>query len=397
MTLSLYIIAGEPSGDRLGAALMRALKAETGADVVFRGVGGVAMAEEGLQSLFPMTDIAVMGLAEILPRLPLLMRRISETAADLAAAPPDALITIDSPGFNSRVASRLKAARPDTPVIHYVAPSVWAWRPGRARKMAAHVDHVLALLPFEPPWFTRVGLSCDFVGHPVIERAAATPAGEGDLRERLKIAAGAPVLVVAPGSRVGEIRRLATPFGGAVARLVDQRPDLVPVVPVTETVTELVETAVRDWPAPARMLHQDGASPAAHEQVKYQLFRMADAALAASGTVTLELAAMGTPSVVGYKASKLTEFMLRRLMTVDTGSLLNVVAGRKAMPELFQDHCEPVALADAVAGILPGGDGRDAQLSVVDQVMRDLGAGGTPPSIRAARSVLGFLGRRGLT
>ncbi|MCH8168924.1 MAG: lipid-A-disaccharide synthase, partial [Proteobacteria bacterium] len=248
--MSLYLIAGEPSGDRLGAGLMRALGAEAG-QVGFAGVGGRMMAEAGLASLFDIIDLNVMGIVEVVPRLRTLMRRIRETVADVVRAAPEALITIDSPSFGLRVAERVRARAPGIRTIHYVVPSVWAWRPGRARQMARFVDHVLALLPFEPPYMTAAGMSCDFVGHPVAGQPAPTGGEVAAFRARAGAAVGQPLLLLAPGSRVGEVRRLMPVFAAALARVAAQRPDLRVAVPVAETVAaEVAEAAAELEPGP---------------------------------------------------------------------------------------------------------------------------------------------------
>lgn len=391
MTLSLFLVAGEPSGDRLGADLMRALRAETGGAVGFAGVGGPLMAAEGLRSLFPIADIAVMGVFEILPRIRTIARRIRETADAALAAGADAMVTIDVPGFSLRVAPRVKAARPDLPVIHYVAPSVWAWRPGRARMMAPHVDHVLALFPFEPPYMTAAGMGCDFVGHPI----AAVPVPDAAARAaiRAELGAGGPLLTVLPGSRRGEVARLAPVFAAALRQVATAVPRVTVAVPAALSVAGQVAEAVRGWDMPVRLLDPRGMSPEAAEARKFACFAASDAALAASGTVTLELAAMGCPMVSAYRMNHLTSLLVRRLIRVPSANLVNILAGRKAVPEFLQEYCTPGALAGALLPLLVGGPEREAQLAAEDEALEMVGRGGAPPPVRAARAVLAAVAR----
>jgi lipid-A-disaccharide synthase len=385
--LTLYLVAGEASGDRLGAGLMRALRAG-GRQVRFVGVGGRMMVAEGLESLFDTADLNVMGIAEVVPRLRVLMRRIRQTTGDVVRAAPDALITIDSPGFGLRVAERVRAASPGIRTIHYVAPSVWAWRPGRARHMGRFVDHVLALLPFEPPYMTAAGMSCDFVGHPI----AAQPVPDADevaaFRARAGAAEGQPLLLLAPGSRTGEVRRMMPVFAETLARVAMRRPDLRVAVPVAETVVAEVRAAVSGWEqAPVLVLPEEG------EAAKRAAFAAADLALVTSGTVTLEMAAAGTPMVSAYRTSWLTAAILRRLVRVDTANLVNLVGGANVVPEFLQEDCRADRIAPAVLALIEGEDGRAVQLAAFERVLTALGRGGEPPSVRAVRSVLEVLGR----
>ena len=243
----VFLIAGEPSGDNLAARLMAALRRETGGSVRFAGVGGPAMAAEGLTSVFPMGDLSLMGLAEVLPHLPLLLRRMRETAAEVARLRPDVVVTIDSPDFTLRVARRIRGL--GIPVVHYVAPQIWAWRPGRGRRIAALVDHILALLPFEPKFFEGFGVPCSLVGHSVLESGADRGNGAA-FRARHGIAAEVPLVSVLPGSRRTEARRLLPTFGAALDRLARDHPGLVAVISTVETVGATVAELLRDWPVP---------------------------------------------------------------------------------------------------------------------------------------------------
>jgi len=287
--MRIYLIAGEPSGDALGAALMAGLK-QLRDDLEFHGVGGPLMQGEGLVSQFCMDELSLMGIAEVLPKYRALKRRIKQCADAVLGLKPDVLITIDSPDFCLRVAKLVKAASA-TPTVHYVAPSVWAWRAGRAVKMAKVIDHVLALLPFEPELIRAAGMTCDFVGHPVVNNPLATAKQVADFREQHEIGA-APILLVLPGSRKGEVERLAPVFGQTVEGLLKSRPDLRIVVPAAGAVSARLKLLLAAWPG-APVIIESSNRPE-----KRAAFAAADVALAASGTVSLELAAAATPMVI---------------------------------------------------------------------------------------------------
>ena len=384
--MKLYLIAGEPSGDRLGGALMAGLRA-LAPDVQVVGIGGPRMAEQGLTSRVPMDELTVMGLAEILPKYRSLMRHINDTAQDVVRERPSALVTIDLPEFGLRVASRVRAANPGIRTIHYVAPSVWAWRPGRAAKMARHIDHVLALLPFEPPYMTAAGMGCDFVGHPVVADPVATPADAATFRAAHAVGNG-PLVVVLPGSRAGEARRLLPVFGPALQSLAARHPGMRVVVPVAAPVAALVTAAARDWPGRPILLDPRGQTPEASESAKRAAFAAADAALAASGTVSLELAAQGCPMVVAYDFAPLTWFLMRRMVRVDTVTLVNLVSETRTVPEFLGPECRPGPVADALHRLLTDDAARAAQKAAMTVTMQRLGQGDDPPGLRAARAVL---------
>jgi len=384
--LRLFLIAGEPSGDGLGSALMAGLRSEAGRPVAFDGIGGPGMAAQGLDSLFPMEELSVMGLAEVLPRYPALRRRMIETAQAVVAARPDALVTIDSPDFCLRVAARARAALPDLKVIHYVAPSVWAWRPGRAAKMARVVDHVLALLPFEPPLMHAAGMGCDFVGHPIAATPPPDPAAAAAFRAEHGIAADAPVLLALPGSRRGEVTRLLPDFAQVLAGLAVAVSGLRVIVPTVAGVEGLVRTAAAGWPGAPVVV---GAE--ARPQERRAAFAAGDVALAASGTVSLDLAAAGVPMAIAYRMNPLTEAVLRRMVRVDTVTLVNLVSETRAVPEFIGRDCRPPAIVATLAGLLRPGPARDAQLAAMRLTMERLGRGGPDPGLRAARAVLGAL------
>ncbi|MDB5570537.1 MAG: lipid-A-disaccharide synthase [Hyphomicrobiales bacterium] len=375
--LDVFLVAGEPSGDQLGYKLMRALRG-LAPGVQFRGVGGEAMVREGLETAFPMSDIAVMGLMPVIRRLPLLLRRIRETADAIIARPPDILVIIDSPDFTHRVAHRVRARLPHLRIVDYVSPTVWAWRPGRAPAMRAYVDHVLALLPFEPAAHARLGgPPCAYVGHPLIERLA-------DLRPNAQEAAARasdpPTLVVLPGSRRAEIERLMEPLERAVDAVAQRVGPLDVVLPAVTHLEPLIRAKAQSWAHPPRIV--------LGEAEKYAAFRRARAALAVSGTVTLELALAQVPMVVAYRVSRV-EALARFLVTAPSIVLPNLILGENVIPELIQEACTPERLADALAPLLAGGPERarqEAALVRLDGLMSL--AGGETPSACAARMVL---------
>ena len=377
--MRLFVVAGEASGDALGAALLDALSGMT--EVELAGVGGPLMAAQGLSSLFPMEELSVMGLMEILPRYPALRRRMIQTADAAAAFAPDVLLTIDSPEFGLRVARRVRSARPGQRTVHYVAPSVWAWRPGRAARMAEVIDHVLALLPFEPPYMEAAGMGCDFVGHPI---AAKPPVPDAEVRAFLTTHAAhldGPVLSVLPGSRGSEISRLGPVFGEAIGRI--GRP-VVPVLPVASGKRHLVEGVVRDWPVEPVLI--DGGD----EAVKRAAFAASSAALAASGTVSLELAQARTPMAIAYDMAPLSRFVTRRLLKVRTVTLVNLVSETEAVPEFLGERCRPDPIAACLDDLLANGS-PDQEMAMAT-TMRRLGEGGEPPGLRAARALLSVSG-----
>lgn len=377
--MRIFVIAGEASGDLLGAAVMEGLIA-LAPGVTFDGVGGPMMQAQGLQSRFPMDELSLMGLAEVLPRYLHLKRRIHELADAIVATSPDLLLTIDSPDFCLRVA---RAARARAPVrtSHYVAPSVWAWRPGRARRMAPFIDHVLALLPFEPPLMRAAGMDCDFVGHPVTTAPRASAQDASAFRARHAIG-DAPLILALPGSRAGEISRLAPRFGETLALVSAQRPEARFVLPMAAPVAALVRDAVRGWPVAPLLIDPatdpDGAG-------KRAAFRAADAALAASGTVALELAANATPMVIGYDMTRLSRAIISRMLRTDTVNLVNLVSETRVIPEFIGNACRPGPMAEAVLATLAD---PDPQLAAMAVTMERLGAGGEAPGLRAARALL---------
>jgi lipid-A-disaccharide synthase len=379
----VFLVAGEESGDRLGAALIAALRGRLRGRVRFSGVGGAHMAEEGVSSPFPIGELAIIGFSSIPARLPGILRRIREAAGAVIAVRPDVLVIIDSPEFTHRVARRVRWRAPQIPVIDYVCPSVWAWRPGRAKAMRAYVDHVLALLPFEPAALQRLGgPPCTYVGHPLIEQV-------GDLRpnaaEAARRLADPPLLLVLPGSRSGEIQRLAPIFGAAVGEVAARTGALEVVVPAVARLAAAVQDAVRTWPVRARVV----TDPAE----KYAAYRAARAALAKSGTSTLELALAGVPMVAAYRVSWLEEQVARRMITLPTVILANLVLGEQVVPEFLQGDCTAGRLAAALLPLLGDTPERRRQIAAFGRLDAVMGLGEGAPSERAAAVVANYASR----
>ena len=379
------LICGEPSGDQLGAQLMASIRALAGDSVTITGVGGAMMAREGLESLFPLETTAVMGLREVVPAIPAILRRVREAVAFALETRPDAVVVIDSPDFTHRIARALKKADPSIKTVNYVAPQVWASRAYRAKAMARYFDLVLALFPFEVSFFEKYGLKAVFVGHPVIERAARMTGGEA-LRARIGIGANTPLLALLPGSRTSEIRFIFPLFRTAVTLLAKKIPGLVTVLPTVPHVAAKVRAASHDWPTPLFIVEG--------EADKFAAFDAADVALAASGTVTAELALARTPMVVAYKVGALTYALANRLMTVPYMTLINILLGRAAVPEFKQEKATPDALAAEVQKLCENESARAVQIQAMNQFAEQLGEGGEAPSLRAARVLLDFIGAR---
>ncbi len=371
----IYLIAGEASGDAIGARLMAALREMSGGRAEFAGVGGPMMIDEGFDSLFPMEELSVMGLVEVLPHLRRILRRIRDVVADIERRRPAALVTIDAPSFSIRVAR--KVSYPNLAKIHYVAPTVWAWRPWRVHKFKACFDHLLAILPFEPPYFERVGLPCDFVGHPVIEYGIGGADGPG-FRDRHGIAPTARVICVLPGSRRGEIQRLVSIFAEALCLLEERIGAIRVVVPSTPSMAAFVEARIGNWPGNPIVV------AAGHE--KYEAMQASNVALAASGTVALELALAGVPSVIAYRISPVTAFVVLRMLSVRYVHLLNIMADTDLVPEKLQMYCTPESLVEALQELF--GEAGVTQIKAIQPGLASLGRDGEVPSKRAARVVL---------
>ena len=374
----VFLIATEESGDRLGANLMKVLRQRLGDAVRFEGVGGLSMAREGLVSLFPIEELSIIGFSAVVKQLPKILRLIRQTTSAVTEAKPDILVIIDSPDFTHRVAKRVRAADPQIPIVNYVSPSVWAWRPGRARAMLGYVDHVLALLPFEPEAYQRLrGPPCSYVGHPLIEQLdSLRPAVDEQLRRE----ASPPVLLVLPGSRRSEIRRHMEAFGQTLGRLREEGTAFELILPTMPHLQEAIAEALKTWPVQPRVV--------IGEQEKRAAFRIAHAALAKSGTVTLELAISGVPMVTAYKVGSTEAWIMRRVINVQSVILANLVIGENVVPEFLQEDCTPEQLTPALREVLGDSALRRRQVEAFARIDQIMSTGDQPPSVRAADIVL---------
>ena len=380
--LKIGIVVGEVSGDALGAKLIPALHARFPSyDIEFIGTAGPLLQKQGMWSFFPLADIAVMGIVPVIKRLPSLMRRIHETADRLITAKIDCLIIIDSPDFTHRVARKVKAALPNIPIINYVSPSVWAWRPGRAKDMRSYIDHVLALLPFEPVAHQRLGgPPCTYVGHPLIERKNLfQPSADEEARR----ASEPPILLVLPGSRRSEITRLMPIFGETLARIKNAHArDFDFILPAVDHLRDEIESAARVWPVKPRIIHGEAA--------KYHAFRKAYAALAASGTVTLELALAHVPMAVGYRVGAI-EGQIRHFVNVSSVVLANLIIGENVVPERIQGACNPAQLSADLLPLLHDTEARRRQLRGFDRLDHLMAIEEGSPSVKAADVIARYI------
>ncbi len=378
----IWLIAGEPSGDLIGARLIAALREKAGGNIRIAGIGGEAMQAEGLTSLFPISDIALMGVVEIIHRIPQIKRRMRETIARIKSDRPAIVVSIDVPGFCFEVWKGLRDT--DIPLIHYVAPTVWAWRPRRAKAFAAELDHLLALLPFEPPFFEKEGLACTFVGHPVLEGGA----GKGDgaaFRAKHGIDPDALVVSVLPGSRHGEIKRLTAVFRGASEKIVERHPDVVFAFPAVSYIREALERRIAGWPGRAVVVDTIAE--------KFDAMAASSAAMAASGTVSLELALAGVPHTVAYRLHPITIAVIKIMHGVRQQfvNLVNILLEREAIPELIQAKCRPEIVAAETLALLDDEDARAAQLAAMRDAHDMLRPPQGSPSETAAAVVLSYL------
>ncbi|MDR3507271.1 MAG: lipid-A-disaccharide synthase [Caulobacteraceae bacterium] len=379
----IMLVAAEASGDTLGAELAAVLRRRLGDDGVrFVGVGGARMAKMGVQSPFDIGQLSILGFLEGLMAYPRVVARADETAAIAAREKPDVAVLIDSWGFTLRVAKRLKRLNPNMPVVKYVGPQVWASRPGRAKTLAGTVDHLLAIHAFDAPHFERAGLSTTFVGNPTLARDLSGADPER-IRRQLGIAPDAPILLVLPGSRPAEIKRVAPPFGEAVALLTATHPGLEVIVPAASTVADAVREQISTWGCPVHVVTGDEA--------KFDAMKAAAVALACSGTVTTELALAGCPMVVGYRIGNVTYAIAKHMILTPYITLLNIAAGSAIVPELIQGACNGAALARAVAERLDDAALRQRQVVAQNAALDTMGRGGPDPSERAAEVVIEML------
>jgi lipid-A-disaccharide synthase len=377
----IFLIATEESGDRLGANLMKVLRQRLGGAVSFEGIGGLSMAREGLTSLFPIEELSIIGLAAVVRQAPKILRLIRQTVDAVDRASPNILVIIDSPDFTHRVAKRVRVRDPSIPIIDYVSPSVWAWRPGRARAMRGYVDHVLALLPFEPDEYVRLhGPACSYVGHPLIEQVAALrPSGD----EQKRRDETPPILLVLPGSRRSEVRYHMAVFGETLARLQADGMALELILPTMPHLLDAVRQGVRDWKVEPRIV--------VGEQERRAAFRIARAALAKSGTVTLELAIAGVPMVAAYRTGAVEAWIVLRAIKVKSVILANLVVGENVVPEFLQQDCTPERLVPALRDVLADSPLRRRQIEAFANIGKIMSTGNQPPSVRAADIVLATL------
>jgi lipid-A-disaccharide synthase len=383
--VEIFFVAVEESGDRLGAALMKALRQRASVPLRFSGVGGREMTAAGLTSLHPIDDFSIIGFTAIPRRLPRILRNMRMTVRSVLARHPHALVIIDSPGYSLWVARFVRRRDPSIPIIDYVSPSVWAWRPGRARSMRGFVDHILALLPFEPGVHQRLGgPMCSYVGHPLIEEVSKLRPNESESRRR---AANPPTVLALPGSRSGEVERLADVFGQALGLVQERFGPLDVVLPTVEQRASQVARAIANWPVKARILVDPVEKRAA--------MRVARAALAKSGTVTLELALAGVPMVAAYKVSALEAMVIRRLVRVPSYILANLVIGQNVVPELVQENCTPEKLAEALIPLIGDTLERRRQIDAFSWLDTIMEIGSRAPAARAADIVLGSIRREG--
>jgi lipid-A-disaccharide synthase len=377
----VFLIAAEESGDRLGAGLMKALRGRLGSNVEFAGIGGHRMAEQGLTSLFPTEELSIIGLAAIPKRLPLILRRIREATDSVLRAHPDVLVIIDSPDFTHRVARRVRARDPSIPIVDYVSPTVWVWRPHRAKAMRAYVDHLLAVLPFEPAVHRKLnGPPCSYVGHPLLGDIDVL---RPDANEQARRSASPPLLLVLPGSRRGEIKRNMVAFGETLRLLRSQGVAFEPVLPTVPHLLESVGAAAADWPVQPKIVVSDSDKKAA--------FRSARAALAKSGTVTLELALAGVPMVTAYRVTPVEAFIARRVIRTSSIILVNLILGENVIPEFLQEDFTPANLARALKDVLGDTPARQRQIDAFARLEHIMSTDGKHPSELAAEGVIACL------
>ncbi len=379
----VWLISGEPSGDLIGARLIEALRKLMDGRLRVAGVGGEAMEAAGLASRFPISDIAVMGLVEIVPRIPLIKRRIRETVAQIRQDRPAVVISIDSPGFCYQVWKGLRDS--GIPLVHYVAPTVWAWRPERAAKFARELDHLLALLPFEPPYFEKAGLDCTFVGHPVLEGGAGQGNG-ASFRDKHGISPDATAICVLPGSRRGELKRLAEIFRQAAVEIVKKHPDAIFVFPTVSYLRAQVTELAASWPGRTVVVSSIFE--------KYDAMQACNVAMAASGTVSLELALARVPHMIAYRMNALTVLILKSLhgLKQKYANLVNILLDREVIPEFIQDRCRGDLIAAYIINLLEYPALRAEQTRLTGNALSMLHPAEGSPSDAAASVVVSLLG-----
>ncbi len=380
--LKVYLIAGESSGDLLGSRLMRALRKKTNNNIEFYGLGGDTMEQEGLKPLFDISELAVMGLVEVIPSIPRVLRRIKQTIQDIIRKKPDVVITIDSWSFCSRIHKGLRKLNTNIKQIHYVAPQVWAWKKRRAKTMYKYVDELLTLLPNEPEYFTKHNLKTIFVGHPVIESAALTADGN-IFRKKYNIDGNKQIISVLPGSRHNEVSKLLPDFIAAARILYEQNPDIFFALPTVKTVVNRVKHMIKGTNLPIAVLET--------EADRYSAFQASSAAIAASGTVALELAICNIPHIIAYKVSPLTYLMAKYLVKLRFVNLTNILLKRLVVPELLQEKCTPKNIVYHINELLKNGKAYDNQMQGFSEAKDYLSNGSQTPSENAADAILDML------
>ncbi len=372
--MKIYLIAGEPSGDLLGSRLMRAMVAKN-PDVEFFGIGGETMQREGLKSLFDISELAVMGIFEVIPSIPRILGRIKQTVKDIELIEPDAIVTIDSWSFSARIHKALRKKKLGIPQIHYVAPQVWAWKKKRARTMYKYIDCLLTLFPYEPKYFTPFHLRAEFVGHPVIE-STIIYGNKDDFRERFNIADDAQIMAILPGSRKNEVARLLPVFLNAAKKFYQTNPNFVFVIPTVHTVEQKVREMTAHCDLPLIVLNT--------ESDRHDAFKASDVAIAASGTVALELAMIDVPHLIAYKVSPFTAFLARHFLKIEFVNLSNILLGREIVPELLQENCTEDKILYYVSSFLKKEDLYERQIDGFQKVKEILGFSEQTPSSNAA-------------
>ena len=377
--IKIYLIAGEASGDLLGSRLMRALREKTSGNVEFFGVGGDTMEQEGLKSLFDISELSVMGIFEVIPSIPRVLRRLKETVDDICQHRPDVVVTIDSWSFCNRIHKSLRKLNLGIKQIHYVAPQVWAWKKYRAKTMYKYIDELLTLLPKEPSYFTSYHLKTVFVGHPVIESNVVHGDSE-QFRLAHKIPQDKRIITILPGSRHTEVSRLLPVYLEAASQLLQKHQDLFFVLPTVKTVSSRVKEMVKDTKLPLILVET--------EKERYDAFKASSAAIAASGTVALELAICNIPHIIGYIVSPLTAFLAQKLLKIQFVNLSNILLGREIIPELLQERCKSGNICQYIEHLLNKDELYEKQMKGFQKVREILGCGIQTPSQNAADIVL---------
>lgn len=380
--MKYYLIAGEPSGDALGSRLMTALRAQD-KKAQFHGLGGENMQAEGFVSLFDTTDLAIMGLAEVISSIPKILRRINETINNIIEVKPDVVITIDSWSFSSRIHKRLRCLNLQIPQIHYVAPQVWAWKKKRARTMYKYIDLLLTLFPNEPKYFTPYNMETVFVGHPVIESTIVSGNSENKFKKANNINSNNKLMLVLPGSRHNEVQRLLPDFLEVVKQMHNKHPDFSFVIPTVSTVKKQVKEMVKKSGLPIKIIEG--------QENRRDAFKDADVAIAASGTVALELAIVNVPHIIAYKVPKITEWLMRKFLHIQYVNLTNILLGREIVPELLQQDCNPQHILSYVEQFIDGKPIYHHQMEGFDKVRKLLGMDAQKPSINAAKTIIAYI------